>query len=193
MRICIYGASGNELAKLHFDTAERLGGLIASGGHSLVFGGGAGGLMGACARAALEAGGEVIGVAPRFFDEPGILLSGCTAFHFTKTMSERKSLMAELSDAFLALPGGIGTWEEFLETLTQKQLGLHAKPMVLLNTLDYYGPLLSMFERAAEGRFLSRRCFSLFSLCSEPEEAIDCLLNAHPVSGDVFRLSDYSR
>ena len=129
MKICIYGASGDELAQEYFDAAQSLGRLIAEGGHSLVFGGGSRGLMGACARGALSRGGEIVGVAPRFFDEPGILFPGCSRFVFTETMRERKAVMEDLADAFVVLPGGIGTFEEFLETLTLKQLGRHDKPI----------------------------------------------------------------
>ena len=113
MKICIYGASGDELAQEYFDAAQSLGRLIAEGGHSLVFGGGSRGLMGACARGALSRGGEIVGVAPRFFDEPGILFPGCSRFVFTETMRERKAVMEDLADAFVVLPGGIGTFEEF--------------------------------------------------------------------------------
>ena len=147
MRICIYGASGQELPQPYFDAARELGRLLAAGGHSLIFGGGAHGLMGACAEGAHEKGGEIIGVAPRFFDEPGILYSQCTRFLFTETMAQRKTAMFEESEAFIALPGGIGTFEEFFETLTLKQLGRHHKPMALLDTRGYYAPLMALLEK----------------------------------------------
>ena len=191
MNICVYGASGNELDPAYFEAAYRLGQLMAQDGHTLIFGGGAGGLMGACARGAAESGGEIVGIAPRFFDEPGILFSGCTRFVFTETMAERKSAMFRESEAFIALPGGIGTFEEFFETLTLKQLGRHAKPMALLNTLDYYAPLQAMLERAASGGFLSRSCFALYALCSAPEEALQAVLTAPIASGSIRRLTDY--
>ena len=193
MKICVYGASGSALDPKYYEAAEELGRLIGRGGHALIFGGGAGGLMGACAKGAAAAGGEVVGIAPRFFDEPGVLYDGCTRFHFTETMSERKALMEELSEAFIALPGGIGTFEEFFETLTLKQLGRHGKPMALLNTLNYFAPLMRLLEKAAEGRFLSARCFSLFSLCETPTEVLESVLSAPIVSGDLRRLSDYAK
>lgn len=193
MNICVYGASGNELDPAYFDAAWRLGRLLAEGGHTLVFGGGAGGLMGACARGAAERGGEIVGIAPRFFDEPGILFPHCTRFLFTETMAERKTAMFLESEAFIALPGGIGTFEEFFETLTLKQLGRHGKPMALLNTLDYYAPLQTMLEKAADGGFLGRGCFSLYSLCAAPEEALQAVVTAPSFCGNIHRLTDYAK
>jgi uncharacterized protein (TIGR00730 family) len=193
MRICVYGASASELDGRFFEEARELGRLLADGGHRLVFGGGAGGLMGACAEGAAERGGEILGIAPRFFDEPGVLFPRCTRFLWTETMAQRKAAMAAESDAFIALPGGIGTFEEFFETLTLKQLGRHGKPMALLNTLGYYAPLMGLLEQAADGGFLSRRCFDLFALCAAPEEALDHVLNAPAFSGGIKRLADYSK
>ena len=180
MRICVYGASSSELDRAYFEAARELGRLLAAEGNSLVFGGGAGGLMGACAEGAAERGGEILGIAPRFFDEPGVLYPGCTRFLYTDTMAERKTAMHRESDAFIALPGGIGTFEEFFETLTLKQLGRHGKPTALL-------------ERAAEDGFLSRRCFELFAVCATPEEALEHVLHAPVFSGGVKRLTDYNK
>lgn len=193
MRICVYGASSSELDNAYFEAAYELGRLLAEGGHRLVFGGGANGLMGACARGAAEHGGELLGIAPRFFDEPGILFPDCTRFLWTDTMAERKAAMASESDAFIALPGGIGTFEEFFETLTLKQLGRHGKPMALLNTRDYYDSLMRLMEQAAEEGFLSRRCFALYALCATPEEALAHVLNAPSLSGGIKRLTDYNK
>ncbi len=193
MRICVYGASSSELDRAYFEAARELGQLLAAAGHSLVFGGGAGGLMGACAEGAAERGGEILGIAPRFFDEPGVLYPGCTRFLYTDTMAERKTAMHRESDAFIALPGGIGTFEEFFETLTLKQLGRHGKPMALLNTREYYAPLTALLERAAEDGFLSRRCFELFAVCATPEEALEHVLHAPVFSGGLKRLTDYNK
>ena len=193
MHICVYGASGNQLDRAYFDAARALGRLLAEGGHTLVFGGGAGGLMGACAEGASERNGDIYGIAPRFFDEPGILFPRCSRFLFTETMAERKSGMEEASEAFIALPGGIGTFEEFFETLTLKQLGQHGKPIALLNTLDYYAPLVDMLERAAEGGFLSRSCLELFALCATPEEALRTVCTAPERTGSIRRLTDYNK
>ncbi len=193
MNICVYGASGTRLAAEYFDAARELGREIARRGHTLVFGGGARGLMGACAEGAAEHSGRIIGVAPRFFDEPGILLKTCTEFIYTDTMRERKAIMDERSDAIITMPGGIGTYEEFFEMLTAKQLGLHTKPMVLLNTLSCYEPLMSMLERCAKDGFMSEKCMELISVCSSPSEAVDAAEAPQTLRGSVKKLEDYAK
>ncbi len=194
MNICVYGASADSLRQEYFDAAYALGALIASGGHRLVFGGGQGGLMGAAARGAHDGSGEILGIAPRFFDEPGILFPDCTEFIYTDTMRERKQLMEDESDAFIILPGGIGTFEEFFETLTLKQLGRHAKPMAMLNTLSYYDPLRAALVSAAEGGFMSRACLSLFAVCATPADALR-YVTTEPCTerGSIRRLQDYCK
>lgn len=193
MNICVYGASSNDLAQAFYDDAYALGKAIARGGHELVFGGGAGGLMGACARGAKEHGGAITGVAPRFFDEPGILYKDCTEFIFTETMRERKQIMEERADAFVTLPGGIGTFEEFFEVLTLKQLGRHFKPMVMLNTLGYYNSMEAMLQKAADQGFMSQSCMGIFALCSTPQEAVEHCRHQEENRGSIWRLSDYNR
>ncbi|MBP3654187.1 MAG: TIGR00730 family Rossman fold protein [Oscillospiraceae bacterium] len=193
MKICIYGASSDKLAQEYFTEAETLGTLIAQGGHTLVFGGGQGGLMGAAARGVHAGGGGIIGVAPRFFDEPGILYPHCTRFIYTETMRERKAIMEEESDAFIVLPGGIGTYEEFFEMLTLKQLGRHGKPMAMLNTRGYYGPMNAMLQNTVDEGFMSANCLDLFKVCNTPQEALDYVLTAETVTGSIKRLEDYHK
>ena len=185
MNICIYGASSNKLAQEYFDAAEALGALMAQQGHTLVFGGGKGGLMGAVARGAHAHGGAIIGVAPRFFDEPGILFEECTEFIYTETMRERKAIMEERSDAFIVLPGGIGTYEEFFEMLTLKQLGQSDRAIILVNTKGYFDPLMAMLRHTEQEDFMGDSVFTLFSLVATPEEAMDALENYVPTSGSV--------
>ncbi len=193
MNICIYGASGKRLDARYFEAARSLGGAIGRRGHALVFGGGAHGLMGACAEGAAGAGAEILGIAPRFFDEPGLLFPGCTRFVWTDTLSERKAAMEDAAEAFIVLPGGIGTLEEFFETLTLKQLGLHGKPIALLNTLGYFDALRTLLEQAAEGGFMSRNCLRLCAFCATPEEALSYVETAEPLTGGLRRLEDYTR
>ena len=193
MNICVYGASGSELAREYFEAAETLGRLIARGGHTLVFGGGQGGLMGACARGAYAENGGIIGIAPRFFDEPGILFPHCSRFIYTDTMRQRKQAMEDESEAIIVLPGGIGTFEEFFEMLTLKQLGRHGKPMAVLNTLGYYEAMYQMLENAVEGRFMSRNCLALFSMCQSPEEAMEQIRDGEQLVGSIRRLEDYGK
>ncbi|MBQ6465347.1 MAG: TIGR00730 family Rossman fold protein [Oscillospiraceae bacterium] len=172
MKICVFGASGHELDRAYFDAAAELGRLLGRQGHTLVFGAGDRGLMGACAHAAAAEGAEIIGVAPRFFDEPGILYQSCSRLILTETMRERKALMEELAEAFIVMPGGIGTLEEFFEVLTLRQLGRHSKPIALLNTCGCYDALLTLLQRTARERFMSADCLSLFALCPDPSSAL---------------------
>lgn len=193
MNICIYGASSDKLAREYFEAAEKLGALMARGGHRLVFGGGQGGLMGACARGVSGEKGELTGIAPRFFDEPGVLYPHCTLFLFTDTMRERKAAMEQEAEAFILLPGGIGSFEEFFETLTLKQLGRHTKPIAILNTLGYYNDMYAMLKKISAEGFMSESCLDLFSLCDTPEQALDNVLHAEKTGGSIKRLSDYHR
>ena len=120
MNICLYGASSTELDARYLDAAYDLGRRIAAGGHTMVYGGGAQGVMGAAARGVVDGGGALVGIAPMFFKRaPGVLFDGCSEFIDTKTMAERKTLMMQRADAFVMAPGGIGTYEEFFEVLPQ--------------------------------------------------------------------------
>ena len=136
------------------NAAEELGRYLAVSKIALVYGGGNVGLMGAMADAALGAGGEVIGVIPKHLMAREVGHKGLTKMHVVGSMHERKALMSDLSDGFIALPGGLGTFEEFCEVLTWSQLGLHQKPCGVLNIEDYYSPLLQMFDHAVQERFL---------------------------------------
>ncbi len=193
MNICVFSASSDSLDPAYYIDARKLGRLLALGGHRLVYGGGASGLMGACARGVIEKGGEVYGVAPRFFDEPGVLLrEGCTLF-LTETMAQRKEHMALKADAFIALPGGIGTYEEFFETLTLKQLGRHNKPMALLNTLGYYEPFRAMMLSAAEQGFMSQSVLTLYTLCDTPEQALAAVTAPEATPPTARSIADYCK
>lgn len=193
MNICIFGASSDRIDPKYFEAAEDLGALMARDGHRLVFGGGREGLMGACARGLLRAGGHALGIAPRFFDEPGILLKEECDFLFTETMSERKRLMEDQADAFIVLPGGIGTYEEFFETLTLKQLGRHNKPMALLNTLGFFDPLDALLAQTAENGFMRDDVRSLYTLCENAQEAMAFVTRTPKAPAAARSLSNYSR
>lgn len=193
MRICIFGASGRELDERYYAEAEALGELIGRNGDSIVFGGGAGGLMGACARGVHRAGGGIVGIAPRFFDEPGILYDKCSRMIFTETMRERKQAMQDNSDACIVLPGGIGTLEEFFEILTLKQLGRDGRAIVLLNTLGAHNAMISMLKQLAERRFMSKNCLTLYSVAETPRQALEQLAAYIPQSGSIRRLEDYNK
>ena len=193
MNICVFGASSDRIDPAYFAAAQELGALIARGGHRFVFGAGREGLMGACARGVLEAGGRPLGIAPRFFDEPGVLLHDGCELLFTETVAERKSRMEEEADAFIALPGGIGTYEEFFEVLTLKQLGCHQKPMALLNTLGYFDAFVALLQETAEKGFMSEAVLGLYALCDTPQAALDHIARPAGPSPAPRPLSEYSR
>ncbi len=153
LRVCVFCASADG-APVYADAARSLGQGLAEAGFGLVYGGASVGLMGLVADAALDAGAEVIGVLPGVLKEREIAHPRLTQLHFVDTMHERKALMASLADAFVALPGGYGTLDEFLEILTWAQLKIHAKPCILVNTAGYYDGLLSFLDHAVSEGFL---------------------------------------
>ena len=172
-RICLYGASSSTLAEEYYAAAYTIGEGLAVSGIGLVFGGGATGLMGAAARGADSKGGEIIGVAPKFFDEEGVLYQNCTEFIFTETMRERKQTMEDLADGFIVSPGGIGTLEEFFEIFTLRQLARHDKKIFLLNTHGYYNQLIDFLKHMVEEGFMARQCLDLISIHDTPSSLID--------------------
>lgn len=193
MKICIYGASSRTLDEIYYTEAEKLGVFMAQRGHSLVFGGGAQGLMGAVAKGVHSEGGEILGIAPRFFDEPGILYEHCTEIILTETMRERKQLMEDKSEACIVLPGGIGTYEEFFEILTLKQLGRSSHAIVMLNTNGYFAPMQALLKHTAQERFMSENCLDIFSVADTPEAALEMLEGYVPQTGNLKRLEDYTK
>ena len=173
MNICVYGASSKTIDAQFTDAGHALGYLLAQHGYGLVFGGGDNGMMGAVARGTNDGGGRIIGVAPRFFNVDGVLYPHCDELIYTDTMRERKQKMEDLSGAFIVTPGGIGTFEEFFEILTLKQLGRTKKPLVILNTAGYYDDMLNMMRRTVESNFISAQTFDLIAVVNTPEQAID--------------------
>ena len=171
--ICVFCGSspGNDPA--YAEAAQRLGRTLADGGTTLVYGGGHVGLMGVVADAALGAGGEAIGVMPRSLVDREIGHNGLTKLHVVRSMHERKALMSELSDGFVALPGGNGTLEEFFEVLTWAQLGEHGKPCGLLNVAGYYDPLLAVFDRMVERAFLKEEHRKLVLVEEDPSALLE--------------------
>ena len=160
-RVCVFCGSKTGIRPLYAEVAGQLGSHLAGRGHDLVYGGGATGLMGVVADSILEAGGQAIGVIPRSMATREVAHPGLTRMHVVGTMHERKALMAELSDAFVALPGGYGTFEELLEMITWAQLGIHRKPVGLLNAGGYFDPLVEMFDRAVREGFVRPKYRSL--------------------------------
>ena len=161
MNICIYGASSNKIDSSFMEDAEKLGEKLASRGHSLVFGGGTNGLMGAVARGFSKKDGKIIGIAPSFFNVDGVLFDKCDKFIHPETMRKRKELMEQMSDAFIMTPGGVGTFDEFFEILTLKQLGLHSKPIAIFNINGYFNSLISALQLAVDAKFMDNRTLEL--------------------------------
>ena len=184
-RVCVYCASNDGARPEYLAAARALGTLLAERDLALVYGGGRVGLMGAIADAALAAGGEVIGVIPHALVQREVAHNGLTALHVVDSMHERKSLMAELSDAFIALPGGFGTLEEFFEVVTWTQLGLHRKPCGLLNVAGYYDPLVALIDRAVADGFIQPANRGIVVTESDPEALIDRLSVRPAVAGSA--------
>lgn len=180
MNICVYGASSTTIDKSYITAGEEMGRVMAEYGYGLVFGGGANGLMGAVARGVHEKGAEIIGVAPSFFDVDGILFKDCTDFVYPETMRERKKIMEDLSSAFIVTPGGIGTFDEFFEILTLKQLGRHNKPIAILNTNGYYNHLQSFLQNGIDENFLTDECKKMFFISEDPKKIMEYIKHYNP-------------
>lgn len=174
-RVCVFSGSSRGRDQVHHDAAAALGRLLAARGIGLVFGGGRIGLMGMIADAHLEAGGEAIGVIPRMLMRKEIAHDGLTEMRVVETMHERKALMAELSDAFIALPGGIGTLEELFEVWTWGQLGALEKRCGVLNVAGFYDPLLGFLDGVVEAGFLTPPDRAMLCVAAEPGALLEAL------------------
>lgn len=152
--ICVYCGSSHGALAAYTELARNLGQLLAERSIGLIYGGGKVGLMGEIADAALAAGGEVIGVIPTVLSRKELIHTGCTELHEVDSMHSRKALMEQLADGFIALPGGFGTMDELFEIITWAQLGLHQKPIGLLNCEHYYDPLLTFIEQTVSQKFV---------------------------------------
>ena len=180
-RICVFCGSSLGARPVYAEVARALGALLAARGIGLVYGGAKVGLMGAIAGAALSAGGEVIGVMPEPLVLKEVAHAGLTELRVVKSMHERKAMMADLSDGFIALPGGFGTFEELCEVLTWAQLGLHRKPCGILNVDGYFDSLLQLFDHAVEEQFLRGAHRAMLITGGDAGSLIDRLLTyEHP-------------
>ena len=179
MRICVYGAASPEIDNKYIEEVEKLGVELAKRGHSLVFGGGSGGLMGAAARGVTYGGGHITGIIPSFFENEGIepVYEYCDEVIETKTMRERKQLMEDNADAFVIVPGGTGTFEEFFEIMTLRQLCRHNKPIALYNIMGYYNELEAMMKAGVEKRFIRSACEDLYKTTEDMQELFEYLEN----------------
>lgn len=173
--VCVYCASSSQAPPLYADAAARLGRHLAAEGLAIVYGGAALGSMGRLAHAALDAGGQVTGVIPRFMDDLEWGHRSLTRLHVVDDMHERKRMMLQLSDAVVALPGGCGTLEELFEAITWKRLGLYLGPVVLVNVNRFFDPCLQLLSQCVAERFMDARHRAMWSSVAEPEEVAAAL------------------
>lgn len=173
--ICVYCGSSSQASRRFFDEAEKLGKLLAENGIELIYGAGGIGIMNAIATAVQQNGGRVTGVIPRFMIEAGWHNEHLDKIIITADMHERKSTMADLSDAAVALPGGIGTMEELLEILTWKQLGLTTKPIVIVNIDGYYDPLLAMLRQAIQEKFMRTVHENMWTVVTSADDVLEAI------------------
>ena len=191
MRICVFGAASPTIDPEYIEKVEALGREMAKRGHSLVFGAGANGLMGAAARGVHQGGGRVLGVIPKFFDEESVeaIYDKCDELIFTETMRQRKETMENNADAFIVAPGGIGTFEEHFEILTSKQLCRHNKPIALYNVKGYYDELEAVMQQAMKKNFIRENCADLY-LLTDDLEALFAYIEAPVKDHTVKELKD---
>jgi uncharacterized protein (TIGR00730 family) len=178
-RVCVFCGSSPGANPAYRDAARRVGRELARRGLALVYGGGNVGLMGVLADAALDAGGHVIGVIPDALMAKEVGHRGLPDLRIVGSMHERKALMAELTDGFIALPGGVGTFEEFFEIVTWAQLGLHAKPCALLNVNGFFDPLLRLLDHAVEERFVKPEHRAIIVVEPDIAPLLDCMARHH--------------
>lgn len=179
--VTVYCSSSDQLDRVYLDAAEALGGALAREGWTLIYGGNRIGMMGVLADAVRAAGGKVIGITPQVFVDKGLDDKLCDELVVTSGMRDRKQLLEDRGDGFVALPGGLGTFEELFDIITSRQLDYHDKPIVILNIAGYYDPLLSMIEHGIEQRFIRPKARGLFHVATDVEDAI-AYLRAHKPS-----------
>lgn len=193
MNICVYGASSKTIDKEYILHGEELGRKMAQRGHKLVFGAGASGLMGAVARGMKENGGYIVGVAPTFFNVDGVLFEDCDEMIPTETMRERKQIMEDKADAFVMTPGGIGTYEEFFEIFTLKQLNRHHKAICVLNTKGYYDGVIEVLKKTVEENFMTEENNTLYKVFDDVDEMLDYIENYKPFEVDITKMKSIGK
>ena len=183
--ICVYCASSQRCDAIYHAAARRVGEVLVDSGYAIVYGGGGKGSMGAVADGALARGGIVRGILPRFMMELEWGHPKLTELSIVEDLRTRKHLMLSESHGLVALPGGCGTLEELFEALTLKRLGLYVHPIVLLNTRNYYAPLIELLNKAVEERFMGQQHLDMWQIVTEPEEIPHALANAPPWSAEA--------
>ena len=186
-RICVYCASSDAADPAYRDVARRLGGVLTAHGYAVIYGGGATGSMGALADGVVASGGTITGVMPRFMMELEWAHQSLTELRVVEDMRTRKHMMLSESHGLVTLPGGPGTFEELFEALTLKRLGLYTNPIVLVNTRNYFDPLLALLEHAVTERFMGARHHAMLQVVAEPEDVPHALHTAPEWSAATAR------
>jgi uncharacterized protein (TIGR00730 family) len=189
MRVCIFASSSSRINSEYADAATELGTLLARAGIDVVYGGGGIGLMGKLADAVIQNNGKITGVIPSFMKDEGWDHSDVENMIITSDMGERKKQMFELSDAIVALPGGVGTLEELTEAITLKQLGLFKGPVIILNTLDFYKSLIDFFDHMVSGHFLRFEHKGIWEIAGTPQEVMTFLMKKDTWLYDPIRFA----
>ena len=188
MKMCVFGASSDIIEDKYIKSTYDLGLKMAENGIGLVFGGGSTGVMGASARGVYDGGGYILGVAPHFMNQYNVLYDKCTEFMHTETMAERKTYMEDHADAFIIAPGGIGTFEEFFEVYTLKQLGRHKKAIVIFNAHGFYDDMIHMLNKTVEENFLKKESLDLIEVFNEIGPMLDYIKNYAGKTADTNEL-----
>lgn len=178
IKICMYGAASDSIEKEYIRQTEQLGREIAANGYTLVYGGGSSGLMGACTRGMAAGNGIVIGVIPEFMKEFQNINERCTQLITTESLADRKEVMEKLADAFVILPGGVGTMDEFFQILTLSYLSQKSVPIVLFNIKGYFDPILAFIDAGIEKGFIHERLRNLFAVKTTPEGVLSAINHA---------------
>lgn len=192
MNICVFGAASSEIDNKYVKSVESLCEKLARDGHNLVFGAGGQGLMGAAARGFKKGGATITGVIPHFFREANVeaIYEQCDELIYTDTMRERKATMEDRADAFLIVPGGIGTFEELFEVLTLKQLGRHEKPIVIYNYLNYYDYLEDLINNSISENFIKEACKTLYGFIADSKDILEYINSSTGVDYSLKELKN---
>ncbi len=188
-KVCVYCASSRRADQEYAQSAKRFGEILGEQGITLIYGGGAVGSMGAVANGALSRGGRVLGILPRFMDDLEWGHPGISDLCLVDNMAQRKQQMIDCADALVALPGGSGTLEELLEALTWKRLGLHSKPIVIVNTRDFFTPLATLLEHTIEEHFMDVRHRDMWKIVEHVEEVLPAIHEMPPWDPDARRFA----
>lgn len=192
MNICVFGAASTKVDEKYISAVESIGCDMAKRGHNLIFGAGGNGLMGAAARGVKSGGGKITGVIPEFFknEEIEAIYDGCDELIYTPDMRTRKAIMEDSSDGFIIVPGGIGTFEEFFEVLTLKQLGRHDKPIAIYNIDGFYDNLEALIYGAMNEKFIRANCRMLYMIFSDAGELFSYIESGESTKLTVHDLKD---